>query len=436
MKKITIMFAAILFFLSSTPVFANQTPKEPIISTDSLFMYSKYYVLMDKESGLILSQKDHETRIHPASITKVLTTITAIEMLEEQKIPLNEMYQIPEEVITGVPRIASTAGFKPLETVSIQDILHGVILPSGADATRAISMRLTQNPEGLAEPMNALAEKIGMTQSHFVNTSGLDEDGHYSTAYDLAKLVQYALKNDTFKKLYETVHYTTTATPENPKGLEFTNLSLEHAQNTGDTFMKGAKSGYTEGAERALSSYAKNGNTELIFVSVNAPNEEKPYTPVIDALTMYQRVFTDFKRVVPIPSFTTIDEINIAKTKTKFPVQLPYDVVTFIPKEASDADLKIAVKPLNAQFSAPVEASTEMARVEVRYKDKLLATESIVNPNLIAISFSYKMINVLKYTIGFLLALLLLLLFVGFTIRQYHLHKIRKNRKKRNIQNH
>lgn len=434
MKRIfTLLLVGVLCFSTPTTAYA-QSPttayqtQEDLISVQNIMMYSSNYLLMDMESGQVLTQKNGYSKIHPASITKVLTLITALEMLESQNVSLKETYTIPAEVVDDLTSIASVAGFEGGDTVTIEDILYAIILPSGADATRAISMRLTQDPEGLAQHMNATAAKIGMKDSNFLNTSGLDEDDHLSTPYDLALLVQYAMKNKTFAKIYSTVTYTTSPTPTAPNGIELVNRSLEAAHDKGFTDLYGAKSGYTEMAERSLSSVAKRGDSHLIFISTNAPNEDLLFTNVIDAINVYSRVFDDFKRTTLVTRNTILQEIPILHASSPFPVMLDYDIVTYLPNGIAPQDVAIDVTATQPNFIAPVSQNTDMAKIKISYNTKTVFETQVLAPLDINVKGTKVFMDFMK-SIGQVVFIVFLILgALIITIREINRVRLRKRR--------
>ncbi len=368
----------LILTLTINPVFANTDPHD-IIPLKNVHLESDNYVLMDRESGLVLTSKNLNKQIHPASITKVLTTITALEMLEGT--PLTTTYELPQSIFDGLDPIASVVDFKAGDIVTLSDILHGIILPSGADATRAISVYLTGTPEGLAINMNEKAKEIGMSQSTFMNTSGLDDSQHLSTVYDLALLVQYSLKNPQFKKLYSKVEYTTSPTPKYPDGIPLTNKSLKDAHERGFDAMYGAKSGYTELAQVSLSSVASTPTGDLIFISTSAQSHEKMQEnpAVTDAIAMYERAFNDFKRTVIIPRGNIIGEIPIVHVENRYPVSYEKDIISYLPKGVERSDLQFKLTQAATEFRAPVEANSVLGTLKVVYNDTIIFQDDIIN---------------------------------------------------------
>lgn len=397
LKKLQISLISILLLLTFTLNIAAD--ENDIIPLDKLDIGSEVYLLMDRESKQILSEKDSQKLIHPASITKVLTVITAIEMME----PLNleQEINVDPEVYNGIDPEASIVGFLMNEKVTLEDILQGIMLPSGADATRALSYHLFQDTEKLAVAMNTKAQEIGMNNSNFVNTSGLDDDRHLSTAYDLALLVDYALENEEFRRLYESKEYTTSKTTQHPEGIELFDHNLEYADSLENNYIVGAKSGYTDAAQRALSSVASNGEKEYIFISVLNEFILSKKGPIDDAALAYNRVYNEYKQITAINKDEVIDTL-LVEDALDYEYQLPEDVRIYIPQDLNMNDLKMEVKGKPENLIAPVEAQSNLGILEISYNDKIVYRQTMLNETTIPIKSS-------KIILDFLISLAIIL---------------------------
>ncbi|HEY4537235.1 MAG TPA: D-alanyl-D-alanine carboxypeptidase [Erysipelothrix sp.] len=381
-KKITNILLILFIIILQTSSLKAETIQ--IVNLDEQKIKSETYLLYDRKSKQILAHKNGFEKIAPASITKVLTSITALELIEQD---LSTPYVLPQAVFDGLDPIASIAWFEPEEELTLKDIIYGIQLPSGADATRAISYYLTQDPENLALAMNEKAQEIGMANSNFVNTSGLDHENHYSTAYDLALLVDYALENKDFKELYETVEYTTSINHIHPNGIGLTNLSLSYALQEDNRYIKGAKSGYTENAGRSLSSYAEYKGQELIFISLNIFDDEADgKDPIEDALYVYDTVFSRYTNNLVMPKNTIFDSAQI-KNGENYSYKLNDDLFLYLPIGISKDDLKIKINNKPDDLIAPVAKGTDMGSLKVTYQDKLLYEQDFITTEEIKVNW-------------------------------------------------
>ena len=158
-------------------------------------------VLMDAVTDTVLYSKNPDDRLYPASITKIMTALIAIRDGD-----LNDTVTVgPEAVITETG--ASLAHINPGDTLTMEQLLYGLMLPSGNDAGAAIAVHMAGSTEAFAEKMNETAHALGATDTHFVNPHGLSDENHYTTAYDLYLIFQEAMKYEEFRKIVGTVSY-------------------------------------------------------------------------------------------------------------------------------------------------------------------------------------------------------------------------------------
>lgn len=217
-------------------------------------------VLMEQSSGRILFSKNAHLRLPIASITKIMTAIIAIESNQ-----LNETVRISRNAAYTE---GSSIYLKPGQKMKLKDLVYGLMLRSGNDAAVAIAEFLGGSVEGFAFLMNQKAQEIGMTDTYFSNPSGLDAGGdHYSTAYDMALLTRYAMKNATFRAIFKTETYRPGSGEGGAVWRNKNKLLALYPYSTG------GKTGYTKKAGRTLVSTAKKGDMKLIAVTLNAPDD-------------------------------------------------------------------------------------------------------------------------------------------------------------------
>ena len=387
-KKLQITLLSLLMTFSLTLSINAKT--DDIIPMDQLELGGEVYLLMDRDSKAILAEEKSNEQVAPASLTKALTAITVIETMEP--FDLNQDIKVDPQVFIGIDLEASIVGFHAGEVVSLEDILQGIMLPSGADATRAISYHLYRDTEALAEAMNEKAQDIGMHDSNFVNTTGLDQENHYSTAHDLALLIDYALENEVFRDLYKSVEYTTSKNDYHFEGIELQDRNLMYAQTFEDNYIIGAKSGYTDDAQRALSSLAQHEGKELILITVKNPNIFNRFGPIDDAQKIYKRAFNDYKEITAINKNTVFDTLEI-KHALDYEYALEKDLRVYIPKDLNTNDLKIQIKDKPMELIAPVEPGETMGILEVSYNDKIIYRETLQTDTVVPIKLSTVIFN-------------------------------------------
>jgi len=247
-------------------------------------------ILMQARGGKILGEINGEAQIYPASMTKIMTVILGIENFDD----LDEKITLTNEMFTGLyEQDATQAGFQPGEEVRVIDLLYGAMLPSGAECCIALADTISGSEADFAELMNKKARKLGMENTHFCDSTGLHNPDHYSTVKDIAVLMKYCIKNDTFREIVETSRHSTGVTNIHPDGITYYSTMFKNLSDptvTGGKIL-GGKTGYTSEAGHCLVSFAEIEGREYIFVSTGASGADGNTIPHIqDAVTVYNRV--------------------------------------------------------------------------------------------------------------------------------------------------
>ena len=266
------------------------TPEPLEISTEGL--HSDYALLLRLRDDAVLMDKAGTEQMYPASMTKIMTALLAIENLPN----LDEQITVTAEEINPAYELgASMAGFNAGETVTVRDLLYGVLLPSGAEACAALADRVAGSETAFVDLMNQKAQELGMENTHFVTVSGLHDPNHYTTCYDIAILLKYAIQNETFRTIFTTPSYTTSATEDHPQWIALG--STMFAQLGGDPkldnggVIEGGKTGTEDAAGHCLASLALIDGEEYILVTGHAPDspDGTPYI-IADARYVYNQL--------------------------------------------------------------------------------------------------------------------------------------------------
>lgn len=258
------------------------------ISPDKL--NSSYAILIRLMDDTVLMQKNSEEKIYPASLTKMMTAMIAIENLSD----LNEKITLSKSMFDELYKAnASMAGFQPGEQVRAIDLLYGVMLPSGAESCVALAEHIAGSEQNFVKLMNQKAEDLGMKNTRFKNSTGLHNDNHYTTVKDMAILLSNALQNDTFREIFTAFRHSIPPTNKHPDGITF--YSTMHKklgdQNIINGEILGGKTGYTSEAGLCLASLAKVGKQEYILITAGAKgNHHSEQYNITDAVTVYNSI--------------------------------------------------------------------------------------------------------------------------------------------------
>lgn len=253
-------------------------PGEDVRSTNA--------ILVDMDNGSVLACRGEKERIVPASMTKILTLLVAAEHIEQPE----DTFTITIEITDYSYRNdCSAAGFSVDETVTIEDLMYGTILPSGADAALGLATYVAGSQEAFVELMNQKLEALGLSETtHFTNCVGLYDVNHYTTAYDMAVIMNAVMENELCRKVMSAHTYTTSATEQHPEGIELSNWFLRRIEDkdTGGEVVCG-KTGYVVQSGHCAVSYAvDHSGRNYICVTVNGGSN---WYCIYDHVRLYKR---------------------------------------------------------------------------------------------------------------------------------------------------
>lgn len=250
-------------------------------------LYSEYAILVDLESNTILASHNENKKIYPASLTKIMTAIVAIENISDMDhvitLPKDSFYKLYEEN-------ASMAGFLPGEQARLKDLLYGILLSSGAECCMAFAYYIAGSEKEFVALMNQKAKELNMEDTHFCNVTGLHNDNHYSTVEDMSKLLRYALKNSYFKDAFTSSRYAILPSLQHPDGFTLYHTMFEYIDSKKGNII-GGKTGYTKEAGLCLASLADIHNKEYILVTAhaNGDHQSEPFH-ILDAIEVYKQM--------------------------------------------------------------------------------------------------------------------------------------------------
>lgn len=286
-KKSGIRIFAVLLLMVVVTAFVY---KDIIISISPNNLNSPNAILIRLEDNATLMQKNSEEKIYPASLTKIMTAIIAIENLPN----MNTEIKLTSSTFQGLSGAdASMAGFQPGEQVRAIDLFYGALLPSGAECCIGLANQIAGSEENFVKIMNQKAAELGMKNTHFQNTTGLHDKNHYTTVEDLAILLSYAIKNDTFREIFTSRCHSTEPTNKHPDGITFYSTMFEELNNENiiDGEILGGKTGYTDEAGLCLASVAKVSNQEYVLITAGAKgNHNSKQYNIMDAIAVYNNI--------------------------------------------------------------------------------------------------------------------------------------------------
>lgn len=329
MKKLryTSVVLLIIVFLLNNFVNANTVTKPNVNST--------YAILEDFETGTLLYDKNINEKLFPASTTKILTAIIAIENCD-----LNKIVTAKAETLRKLPPYSSNAHILPDEKMTMKELLECLLVVSGNDSALVIAEEISGSIPSFVELMNKKVKEIGCENTHFTNPHGYHDENHYTTAKDMMKILRYGMKYKEFRELMEIKQIEIPATNKNDKRIyQNTNRMFFKPEEIGRLahyyeFNKGGKTGFTNEAQRTFVGYAeKDGRTLLVGVfhvkDINGQDGK-----FIDTENLYEYGFNNFNKKIIASKDTKI--FSTIKNNEKKDYYLKEDLISLLPNESNN----------------------------------------------------------------------------------------------------
>lgn len=264
-------------------LFAKHTENTAAIGDD---IVSQNIIVINCDTNTVVAARNADTRCYPASTTKIMTILTAVDYITDYNKTFTFSFEITDPLYIAE---ATLAGFSADEAVNMTDLLYGAILPSGADATVGLALSVAGSEQEFVKLMNKKARQLGLKNTNFVNSSGLYDPNHYTTPEDMAVIIREAMKNELCRKILSTYQYTTAATPQHPEGILLTSTLFSHMYGTepeGSDIL-GGKTGFVNESGYCIASFGKSdGGTEYVCVTLGGSGL---WPTVYDQFHLYEK---------------------------------------------------------------------------------------------------------------------------------------------------
>ncbi len=403
-KKLTALLAAALIgFSSISAVLAEPTeaPAETAeaateITSDDIIMENPELnapntdkagaaLLMDVNSGRIIYGKNIDKKMYPASTTKMMTGILALESGK-----MGDTTTATYEALQSITLEDSHMGILIGEELSMTDLLNGMLVYSANDASNVIAVHIGGSMQNFVDMMNMKAQELGLTGTHFVNACGVHDDDHYTTARDLAILAKYCMENETFREIVKktTYHIAPTNKYRMDRYLPTTNLFLSTARSAHHVYAPctGIKTGTTEKAGHCLVSSAEYNGMSLISVVLNCADldvNENAYSYTISK-SLFDFAFNNYETgVLASPGSIVADsKVTDAKDKKRVTLTVDADVNALIPAGIDvSKDMEVIVELPEGGLNAPIAKGDVLGQVSYRFNDTEIGRSNLVAAN-------------------------------------------------------
>lgn len=306
----------------------------PASAEEELNLASQAAVLLDAETGAVLYQKNMHQVLYPASITKIMTALLAVQNLQPEAV-----LTVSQTAVNAVPRTSSHISLKAGERLTVEQALYAIGMESANDAANVLAEAVSGSLEAFAQLMTETAAQLGAKNTHFANANGLPDSSHTTTAYDMALITAAAWKQEGLKKYFSTVTYT----------LPATNLSAARSFNNKDRLLPGgqyyydgvemAKTGWTSSAQGTFAAVVQKGDVTLVAVTLKSPLLEDKYK---DTHQLMDYGFSHYSRV-KVTGERVVASLELGAFTPAANQKLSY----LIPAGESVDDISFALEPLD-----------------------------------------------------------------------------------------
>ncbi len=365
MQKRLISFFVFFFFLFN-------------INASEIELTSEKYILYNLNDNRVLLEKDSHDETQIASLTKLMTVLISIESIKD----FNKKVTITSEMLNGLTWDIATIGLKVGDEVTYNDLLYATMLPSAADAVNALAISMSGTYEKHLIKMNKKAEELGLKNTHYSNVIGLTADDNYSSAYDISKLLIYALKNKKFKEIFETKSYIMS----NGKKILTTIYKYD------SEYIKGSKTGYTKKAGRCLASISSNNGVNYLFVTLNNYNGQRLYIDETANTYKYYDENYSYQDIIDENDVVATLKTKYSKEKT-IDINLDKEYLYYLKNDFKKSDLKYKYDGVN-EISYFTRVGTNLGKLSIEYNGEIIETIDVIyNQSLTFSLFQFLWIN-------------------------------------------
>lgn len=377
-------------------------------STQNISLYSESAILIDSNTGKILYGKNENQKMYPASTTKILTAIIALE-----KCNLTDKLTASRNAVMSIPIGYANAGIQEGESLSVEELLNVFLIHSANEAGFILAEHISGSIGNFANLMNEKAIELGCQNTHFTNPSGIHDENHYSTAYDMALIAKYCMQNDTFRQL---VSKTSCKIAPRDKYQERyfinTNALIQRSSKYYYEYCIGIKTGFTSQAQNCLIAASSKDNLELITVVLGAQSTETGESArYVDTTNLFNYGFDNYKFAEIVEKNTIITNISISNGSLEtrnLPVLVQSPISTTILSNENLTDLNYSIE-INENLMAPIAEGAVIGKITynvdgISYSSNLIAEHSVEKSDLILVIGQIILVIIILIALTFLLS--------------------------------
>lgn len=379
-----LVFLIVLIFIFNVPI-SYGVSDAPDVSAEAA-------ILIDSSSEKILYSKNENGKMYPASTTKILTAILTIENCN-----LDDVVSVPYEAISSISSGYSVAALQAGEQLTVRHLLQVMLIYSANDAANVLAYHISGSIDAFAVLMNNKVSELGLKNTHFTNPSGIHDENHFTTAYDLSIIMKYCMKNETFRSLSSLKYCTIPATNKyDERVFNTTNELLIYDNREVDSnyyykYAIAGKTGYTTQAKNCLVSVSNKDNLELICVVLGVglyPNNLS--AKFVDTKTIFDYGYSNYtiRKLRDLNAIATQIEINNGTKETKnLDVLISSDISVLVSRDDLETEFSPEIS-INENLSAPISQGQIIGKIvytidEIEYSTDLIASHSVKKSNFL-----------------------------------------------------
>ena len=367
LKKIFCL--ALSAVLCCTPVLAAPAPEHRVAA--------KGAILYELSTDTVLLEQDADMKLYPASTTKLMTALVAMEYGNPQ-----DVVTVTRDAVDGLYEQGSASYLLAGEEISFMDLMRYLLIGSGNDAANALAIHVSGSVENFVELMNNTARELGCTNTHFVNPHGLHDEDHYTTARDLLKISLAAMKNETITQLVAETEVVLPVTNKHDRTTtKYTTNHLISKKSTREYFYEGAigiKTGYTTPAGMCLTAACVKGDYTYYSVVLGAEKVDGVDGRFAETIKLFNYGAANWSQQVMLSSSEPIAEVpvRLSADQDTVVVRPSENITAMLPNTFETGDLKLDYT-LEEDVAAPVQQGDVLGKLTVRYGDKSYALDLV-----------------------------------------------------------
>ena len=435
MKKIRVLPLLVLLVL----LLAQLSPAA--LAVDAPYLDAQAALVVDLDSGNILYELNKDEQRAPASLTKIMTTLLALEAMDSGRVTLDDRVTAQSDCRQGLTEDSSTAGIVPGLVVSFRELLYVTMVGSANEACNVIGAYLAGSVDNFVAQMNERALQLGCTKTHFVNTNGLPAEGHVSSAYDLYLITRAAMTHPLFMEMANTVSYEPESIDVNGGAVMYnSNALLTPYGHYGGGYeyapASGIKTGFTQAAGYCLISTASRGDVRVLAVVMGCKGllnaQINEYRNFSDSIRLFDWAFANFSYQNVLTTSETVTKVPVefAQDDGQVILHTRHDVSLLLPNDIDLSQREIAVTLNEQKLVAPIEKDTVLGKARIYINGADYGTVELVNTVPVELARGQYMLQQIRavFSKGWVIALIavLLVFVIAYIILVTHYRRLRR----------